>query len=376
MKIGILTHSLGSNYGGILQNFALQTILKQLGHSPVTINHYSETKWYIKVLSVAKRLYRRCIFSEDVALRGWITKSEYEVITQKTSKFIDNYISLTPRYKLTSIKKLNNYGFEALIVGSDQVWRGKGRDVEHFFFYDFQKLTVPKIAYAASFGVDKWEYTSRQTRICQNLVKHISAISVREQSALQLCYDYFNVEAQFVLDPTLLLNKEEYLRILSSTSSEQLEQGLVVYVLDQNNFKRQVVSEISSLLQIKPVELLPEYKFGENSNVDVNRLVLQSVEDWLLAFYSAECVVTDSFHGTVFSIIFNKPFVVLINEQRGASRFYSLLDILGLRDRIVNKHNDIQKVLSAPIDWHKVMERLRLHRETSIVFLKSALHHE
>ena len=305
MKIGILTHSLGGNYGGILQNFALQAILKQLGHSPVTINHYSETKWYIKVLSVLKRLYRRCVLNEDVALRGWMTKIEYKVITLNTSKFISNYISLTPRCKLTSIKKLNNYGFEALIVGSDQVWRGKGRDVEHFFFNDFQKLKVPKIAYAASFGDDKWEYTCRQTRICQNLLKQMSAISVREQSALKLCYDYFNVDAKFVLDPTLLLSKEDYLKIISRSTSTQLDDSLVVYVLDQNDHKRQIVSEISSLLNLKPVALLPEFKFGENRNVGLDRLVLQPVEDWLRAFYSAECVVTDSFHGTVFSIIFN-----------------------------------------------------------------------
>lgn len=376
MKIGILTHSLGSNYGGILQNFALHAILKQLGHSPITINHYSETKWYIKVLSVFKRSYRRYVLNEDVALRGWMTISEYKVITQNTSKFISNYITLTPRCKLTSIKKLKNYGFEALIVGSDQVWRGKGRDVEHFFFSDFYGIDIPKIAYAASFGVDEWNLDYKQTRHCKKLIKQFNAISVRESSAIYLCRKNLDVDAELVLDPTLLLNSDDYIRLVAKDSFSKKRESLVVYILDQDSFKSNIVYEIVAFSNLKPNYLMPATRFGVNKQNNLYSLVLDSVENWLKAFHTADFVITDSFHGTVFSIIFNKPFAVLVNKQRGASRFYSLLDMLNLNDRIIHGKDDIQRVMTDTINWTDVNQKLELYREKSINFLMKALNDE
>ena len=173
---------------------------------------------------------------------------------------------------------------------------------------------LKRIAYAASFGVGDWEYSPKQTRECSKLAKKYDAISVREQSGVKLCKEYLGVDATWVLDPTLLLTKEDYLPICKEIPVCN-EKYLAVYVLDEND-------EVTATYEKEAAAHgLVIKKFHADSKSTL------TVPEWLAMFRDASYVVTDSFHGTVFSIIFGKEFKSIYNKGRGTARFESLMNL-------------------------------------------------
>ena len=218
-------------------------------------------------------------------------------------------------------------------------------------------MNIPKIAYAASFGVDDWEYTSEQTKYCAELVKQFNAISVREMSGIDLCKKYLNVDAINVLDPTLLLNKSDYTCLCQNIPIDE-ERFLLVYVLDEDEQKYSYIEAFA-----KQKGLLIKQIHAENK-------VSLSIEEWLALFRDAAYVVTDSFHGTVFSILYQKDFISLINMGRGASRFESLLTKLQLMNRGID---DWASIPEEQIDWSNVYGLLEEYRHESMQFLRNAI---
>ena len=213
-----------------------------------------------------------------------------------------------------------------------------------------------RIAYAASFGGDRLCGLKNPADLkahTANLAK-FKAISVRECDGVRLARECFGVDARWVLDPTLLANKEIYDKFLSHLPQRK---GFA-YILDPSPR-----SEVA-------MELLKKQSGLEIDEVNDrgNRI---GIKAWLSAIAGAEFVLTDSFHGCVFSIIFNKPFFVLVNASRGASRFSSLLGSFGLEDRALQDPKDAR--LDATIDWDSVNEELRRKREDSMKFLKTSL---
>ena len=233
-------------------------------------------------------------------------------------------------------------------------------------FLDFAKDWKGKrIAYAASFGVDNWEFSSEETRICKELAKSFNAISVREDTGVGLCEEYFGIKAEQVLDPTLLLHSSDYVKLIKEASLQKNNRKLFAYVLDKTPEKIAFVEKVA-----KEKGLQPNYinlSFGDIRE-PVKQRILPSVEQWLSYFYDAEFVVTDSFHGCVFSIIFNKKFVTIGNEERGMSRFKSLLSLLGLERRLCTNLSDIDSsiLIGENIDYEM---RLSLLRQKSMQFL-------
>ena len=205
---------------------------------------------------------------------------------------------------------LRKYHFDAYLVGSDQVWRPIYSYCLSNYFLDFTiGQHVKRIAYAASFGTSKWEFTEGQTTRCAALAKQFDAISVREDSGVVLCKKYLGVDAVHLLDPTMLLNKEDYIRLVEQEQIPSSEKKLMTYILDQSEEKQAIVRKISQTLSLSPNVVMPEKNFAQVGKKDIDQCVFPPVTDWLRGFMDAEYVVTDSFHGTVFSIIFNKPFV-------------------------------------------------------------------
>ena len=208
-------------------------------------------------------------------------------------------------------------------------------------------MNIKRVAYAASFGTDKWEFTPKQTELCAVLAKRFGGISVREKSGVALCNKYLGVNATNVLDPTLLMKSQDYIKLCSHIPKR--EPFVFVYVLDENEEK------IKSMVNFAERRGLPYFIKGVDNSVSDD----DTIELWLSYFRDAAFVVTDSFHGTAFSIIFNKDFYVFGNEQRGNSRFDSLLDIFDLKDRMVN--NALPENIKN-IDWEEVNKK----RETAI----------
>lgn len=364
MKIGILTQPLGSNYGGILQNFALQQTLLSMGHEPVTIyyGHNTITDWILLwIRYIAKNILRhpnRKI--KPPRYREFVLRSK----TPNLVNFVLQRISLTSPMNGIDSSLVKSYGFEGYVVGSDQTWRPcyNGGALLYNMFLDFtgEENSVKRVAYAASFGVDNWEYSYEQQKRCKELVSRFDAVSVREISGVSLCQKYFGVEAQHLLDPTMLHGAEFY-RAVCGSNGKVNDKVVALYILDMDCEKQQLIDGFC-----KANGMIPRYIGRRNSDG-----CYPSVESWLEAFDSAACVITDSFHGSAFAIIFNKPFIAIGNKARGMERFNSLFSILGLRGALVE--STARPLACATQDWEAVNARLGEWREKSIKYLKEGL---
>lgn len=379
MKIGIITHPLIYNYGGILQNYALQQILKEMGHEVYTIDKLPKTALKTKVLSLGKRSLLK-ISGKSVKLRGWQTQKEGDIINRNTRGFVKQYINSTDSISTNSeINKIHKkYGFDAYVVGSDQVWRRNEVRGNNLEFLDFLESynEVKKVAYSASFGVANWEFNQEETNRFKKLAQLFDAVSVREDAGVQLCKDYLNVEARHLVDPTMLLPKDNYISLVEASNIKKNEATLFCYVLDRNKKKNCIINQISDELEMEAFEVMPEqnYKMEVKDGFDINKCVFPKIEQWLKAFMDAKFIVTDSFHGTAFSILFNKPFVAIVNKKRGASRFHSLLKTFGLENRAITEEESIDlRLIKEKIDFVKVNEILNKERKKSTNFLKQAL---
>ncbi len=355
MKIGILTQPLTTNYGGILQNYALQKVLQRMGHEVWTLDYFSYD-W----IDWAK-------LNSKIAIKKMLGKSAHWAITPIKKRKIesslrefvlDNISVTTPRTKWLEKKIIQKYCLDALIVGSDQVWRPIYNTRIADLFLDFVKdLNLKRVAYAASFGTDSWEFTDIQTNHCKSLAQKFNAISVREATGVSLCEKYLGVKSKHVLDPTLLLTVDDYLAVCKNIPVKV--PFVFAYVLDQNPKK---ISEIKRFAQEKGLSF---FIMSAGSNVsDEDR-----VEKWLSYFRDAAYVITDSFHGTVFSIIFQKDFYVFGNKKRGNSRFESLLNLFGLSNRVIN----IEISELPEVDWKLIQSSLNDERIKSTQWLEHSL---
>ena len=367
MKICILTQPLGTNYGGILQAYALQTILKNAGHEVFTENRIPQEKWINKL---KKNPFLRFIFRK----KGYIlTTSDRRTIYKNTNEFVEKYITQTSVNLCDNPKKLSQYQFDAFIVGSDQVWRPEySHDIKHYFLDFLTSNDVVRLSYAASFGTDNWTFDDEQTSMCSRLLRDFKAVSVREEPAVGLCRKYLDGDATLVLDPTLLLIKEDYLALIKDNGKNA--KGVCSYILDSNEKKTEILDYISIKLNNEVFSILPN-DIAIVGPKNISDCIYPSVQDWLKRFAHADYIITDSFHGTVFSIIFNKPFIVIANKERGLSRFTSLLSMFGLLDRLVNSVEDINdELLTQPIDYCIIDAVMSQKRVQSLNFLLNNLY--
>lgn len=359
MKIGILTQPLRNNYGGLLQAYALKKVLEDSGNE-VWILQRDAPQWYDDkrrfVITQIKRAIK-VILGKPTGL----TLNELKLISSETEKFVNKYfLNKSPR--LLSTIKLKEYveenGFDAIVVGSDQVWRPiYNADIRNNFL-DFCEgdTTITRVAYAASFGVDTWEFSEEQTETCRRLAPLFDAISVREDSGVELCRKYLGVSATHVLDPTLLLEKDDYVKLVQEWGEQQSQGDLFCYILDSDDKKTSFIDAVKRKTGLAPFNVYPRLKrTPENVRKYPESCVYPRVTQWLRAFNDAEMVITDSFHGCVFSIIFNIPFWCIGNPERGNARFDSLLKLFHLEDRLVGT-NAQDMDFNAPIDWTSVNE--------------------
>lgn len=313
MKIGILTQPLYNNYGGLLQNYALQTVLKKMGHEPITIDCIPQNNKMEWMASTMKSMLLWPIKSKR---RRFASFPKPRLRNDDFNRFVEDNIDTTSLSFYFSDRVVKDYGLDMIVVGSDQVWRPRySPHVEEGFLAFLHDIPVRRVAYAASFGVDTWEMTDRQTRRCRKLVQRFEAVSVREASGVALCEQYLHVKADVVLDPTLLLQKEDYERLLDPQRPHRAP-FLAAYILDDSPANRTIIEQEAADRGLE----LCFFTAGKQACL--------SITEWLTLFHDAAYVVTDSFHGTVFSIVFGKEFRCLTNSKRGNSRFENLLGMV------------------------------------------------
>lgn len=376
MKIGIITQPLELNYGGIIQNYALQYILKELGHEVITLDQPSSyplsLKYYLipDITESVKNVARWLLGKKNVTLPSIRARKE-QLRKDDLSYFINKYISRTEKvYKNDDLKKIVlEEKIDVLIVGSDQVWRPKyNLDIYNSFLSFAKDLPMIKLSYAASFGTGKWEYTKKQEIKCASLLKMFTGISVREMSGCQMCIEHFHINPQLVLDPTFLINKDVYKSIANSNNVSHSSGNLFCYFLDVNPIKLDIASTVSQKYNLNPFSVLsPEYPLS----VKLDSVKRSPLEKWLRSFIDAKYVICDSYHGVVFSLIFNKNFMIVLNKDRGISRFDSLLSQFEIsKDVIVNSANPLN-LQFVKNDWEKINCLIEKMKIQSISFISS-----
>lgn len=378
MKVAILTLPVHINYGGILQAYALQTVLRKMGHEVTILHHVKQNKdipiWHLP-LKFAKRLIKKILIDHHtIVFEKQRRDVEYPILTQHIKKFIDTHLHLRVIEQFTDIQ---NNDYDAFIVGSDQVWRPVyfkqmwNSPIQNAFL-DFAKSwgDIKRIAYAASFGTDKWEYDKKETFDCAKLLKLFNCVSVRESSGIDICAKHFGIKPFHALDPTMLLTKEDYQELITNISSPPDQKDfLLTYILDETKEKKFFVKKIAQerRLAVKKIHVGARY-----TNRPIEERICPSIEEWLLDFHNASMVITDSFHACVFSILFQKPFIAVGNKKRGMSRFISLLSMFGLEKNLLYNVSNYDAEYSYTID-NKIHDRLAELRMYSTQLLASVL---
>jgi hypothetical protein len=354
-EIALLNLQVDANFGGHLQRFALITILQRSGYEVIHLNTRFSSAYKSK-FKLFKGGFKRLILYPYIAIfrrkqcvpfRYFKYYLKHEPITEV---FYDKYVPATKRiYTKEQLSKYSNY--DTYIVGSDQVWR-KCYSANYgifTFLLDFVSNSNNKIVYGASFGTDKNELTNVEIERFRALYAKFSNVSVREFSALNLLKSYgcLSPEAEMVLDPTLLLTKEDYNAVINSAFTKPLHRKIFCYILDLSPQKLDVIHTISRDKQMDFTLWCSDKNY--------------TVEQWLRSFRDAEYIITDSYHGLLFSLIFNKKFRLLYNEGRGNARFDSVIKMLGIKTEKEEQ------------DYSQIEKEILKQREKSINFIINSL---
>lgn len=368
-KIGLLNfHYSNHNYGAVLQAAALSYAVKSLGYEVETIDFIPEARVQPKTLKNRVGALLRLL-----GLRGKapeIKPMENEYIFEE---FRTDWLprSASQFHDFDDLNTIST-AYSVVIVGSDQVWRpAMTQDFALAYFLSFVPDSCRRVSYAASFGVDYWQEKNIRTSTAE-VVKEIQkfhSVSVREDSGVDICKDLFKVQAQHVLDPTLLVGRPFFEQIIKHSQAESQVLDIVYYKLDADSV---------FLDQLKQVENQLSYRSEDiyYTNVD-GKYFFTPVAHWLMKLRDSKLIISDSFHCICFAIIFEKEFIYYPNADRGMSRLESLLRSVGLESRICRDQkllNNLQEnYLQKEIDYIDVNRKLEELRQASFAFLKNAI---
>lgn len=348
--VGLVGYWYATNYGSVITYYALSKAINELGYSTVIIDCPEKEK---------------DPEGEDVFPR----------------KFFKTHGKVSESVRWNELEKLNDV-CDNFVIGSDQVWTANAtRWMRYMFFLPFVKGERRKIAYAPSFGHNALELTPEEFEQVGACLKTFNKISVREDVGIDLIKKQFGLKADRVLDPVFLMDLHEYNSLAYESELNLPEEYLLVYLLDPTPDKEVAIKKVADEKGLKVQIILDGRKNTFEKNLAKLTIfkredVLANVDacDWVKAFEKATYVVTDSHHGLAMAIIYNKPFICYANHGRGYARFTSLLNVLGLLDRMVQKSDEINvKMINASENYAKVNKILKKEKDASLEWLKDAL---
>jgi len=319
-KIGVIGVRHDTNIGNNLIKFAISIKLNELGYIPYIVGTHSN--------------------NTDIS---FINKTTNLVI-------INNNFS--------EIKKED---YDILMVNSDQTWR---KIDKHFYDYGFLKFAenwkIKKFVYGASIGFDTWQFTFKEDENIKKLIKNFTGISVREYYSIKLIEEHLNIKPNFVLDPTLLINKKYYLDLIQNYKGKKIMQKkyIFIYTIFGSEYIKNAIRNASYFYNFD------SYYFQLNNN--------SSIIEFIYYLFKSNAVITDSFHGTIFSIIFNKPFITIYDKFNAKGRFTGLGKLFEVQDRLYeNKQQiDIEQLIKPLKINYKLLNKLKIK---SINFIKKNL---
>ena len=360
-KIAIITYQRAINYGAILQAYALQTKIKEFGNYCEIIDYRNEK---------LENRHKKKKFSECKSIKDLI---KYYLLYKNTNKkydkfreFSDKYLDLSsPMHSRKDLIK-NESKYDVFITGSDQVWNYKINGMDSVFFLDFVKNKSKKRSYAASFGLSEIPQEYRQAYT--DLLSDFNSILIRENKGAKIIKELLSKESSVVLDPTMLLSKERWLTLINNTQNSN-DKYILVYAFGGSQNIKDLALNISHKTGYKILWINNTYKHSAK----IRYIKSAGPEEFLSLFNNAEYIITNSFHGTAFSINFNKQFFTeLLPESTGVnSRLEDILDLFDLKERRVLSSD--ASVIESQIDYEKVNIKLEEERTKSISLLKHAI---
>lgn len=366
-RIGIVTVFGNINFGSNLQSYALQTILRRLGyhpenlplfHTPERNKLYQKFRFYVKYI-LFEMLFP---FLNDARKRSHLFE-KYIIKNIRTSKY---NIS-----KIEDLEKIGKSPYNYYICGSDQIWAPN--QFNPHFFLSFCNIKRKKIAYAPSVGLKAIPENLIDTY--DELISDIGSLSIREADGAKLLKDITGINIPVVLDPTLLLNRKEWLNHAGKFVTS--EKYILCYFLTQNNEYFMEVENYARLYKLK-VYVLPsnryDYKWGDKVLYNIGP------KEFIQILNKAEVMITDSFHGTIFSVNLHKNFYTFLrfgenDPLNQNSRVINILNELGLNDHLINPKSQLKnKPLYTKVDWELTENELDKRRMYSLNYLKQSLY--
>ncbi|ETT72282.1 hypothetical protein C173_14625 [Paenibacillus sp. FSL R7-277] len=348
MRIGTITFHWATNYGAVLQAYALQRYLIKSGFKTEIINYVPFKVKAREILSNIKRLQINNL------------KKEYKI-----NKFRNKNLMLSRR-KFHSNDQLYKYcnDYDAYVCGSDQVWnewflKSSENKPNLSYYLNFVSTSKKRISYATSFGANK--LSDENANVVKTELDKFNNIGVRENTGKSII-ENLGLNAHLVVDPTLLLDVNEYNELIAHINKKS-HYKLFSYVLHKNQ-------DIS----LKINNYIFGNYFSDKDKIYYNEPI--GIPEWLYALKNSEFVLTNSFHGSIFSIVFRRPFLVVpVEGSKMNDRITTLLHSVGLENRIIDEYNEstIDRLMNETIDWEKVDEKVKEMRKGSINFLENSL---
>lgn len=347
--IGFVGWWYGKNYGSVMTNYALE--------------HYLESKNYsVLMLEWPEKVKSKGALDDSFARR--FGKKHYEISARRTYE---------------ELPQLNLY-CDMFLVGSDQLWNyWSTKNNGAYFFLDFVEDSKKKIAYATSFGHPSYGAPNNVLKENAYFLNQFDAVSVREQDGIDICRDIFGVDAVSNVDPVFLCEESEYNDLIIESKVNETRKYILAYILTPSKEKRTAILEITKALELPVILILDAQK-----NQEENKLIMNmpealrenlEMEDWLYYIKNAELVLTDSYHGLCFSLIFRRDFVCFANIKRGMSRFETILRMTNLEQRMLFQPMDAveKRIYEEKIDYKEVWTRLHPEVERSKIWLDAVL---
>lgn len=380
-KIGIITLPLSYNIGGILQAYALSQLCKSIGYTPYIITRRKSRHKLLQFLVFLK--WSSIIWiSRIVKVFSIPWLQSLPLIA--TQSFKNRHLASCNQI-FFSEKSIYNWScrlnIKTFVCGSDQIWNPGAWPSIKFAFAQFNSSSLLKrYAFAPSLGHSANNYSPCQAVEISEYLDTFEMLSCREKAGLQLLSKITKNKVSHILDPTFLIDKDHYSVLTRESTFSPDYNFMFIYLLDISREQCEMISNLCRKYKLVPVTFYPlNYKTICKRNAKlltdygIRVLKIPSPENWIKAIKCADFVFTDSFHGTVFSLIFNTPFLSLVNSKRGSARFLNLQELFDIHHLFIDQFDDISQFTQIPtsIDWENINSRIHDMVNTSFSYLRS-----
>lgn len=368
MRIAIITVQRVTNYGALLQAFASRHVLSKYGEvnvvdyeNPYLTSHMHLIRYGLSTRGV--KMFVHDIFN----IRNRL------ILIKKFTSFINEHLALTQRVNSEDLENGVLDGYDFYVSGSDQIWNPKiinqHNEIDPIYFLSFVRPESNKISYASSMG--NYEFSSLESTKVKDFLNDFKAISVREKEGVDYLNGLFKEKTiTQVLDPTLLLTKNNWLSVFKVKESNYLvsDNYILVYSVPRTKLLRKAILFFANKFNMPVIAIDKMLQPMQGVSKSIRSA---GPEEFISLFTNANFIITDSFHGTCFSVNFEKPFVC-IPATKKANRQEGLLGALGLMDRIIYQEKDFGNITDE-IDYELPSAKLTKLREQSLSYLESAL---